>query len=117
MRAGMPVQRALNRTSADLWAEIAAAADVDFGYHQNGWLRLFTSGEGLAAAAEEVAQAASLGVDGEVLDAGRVRELVIGKVDGDDVSPGSPWRDRLFAAGFAAGYRGMALRAGTTRDR
>jgi D-amino-acid dehydrogenase len=81
MRAGMPVQRALNRTSADLWAEIAAAADVDFGYHQNGWLRLFTSGEGLAAAAEEVAQAASLGVDGEVLDAGRVRELVPGATD------------------------------------
>jgi len=27
------------------------------------------------------------------------------------VSPTSRWRDRLAAGGFAAGYRGMALRA------
>jgi D-amino-acid dehydrogenase len=78
MRAAMPVQRALNRTSADLWAQIAAASGMDFGYHQNGWLRLFTTAEGLAAGAEEVAQATPFGVACEVLDGGRVRELVPG---------------------------------------
>jgi hypothetical protein len=31
-------------------------------------------------------------------------------VDGEPVSPASRWRDRLAAGGFAAGYRGMALR-------
>ncbi len=41
---------------------------------------------------------------------GRLRELVLAKVDGAGVEPGSPWRDRLLAAGFSAGYRGLALR-------
>ena len=48
---------------------------------------------------------------------GRVRELVIAKVDGEPVA-GSPARDALIAAGFVAGYRGYALRAAaTTTDR
>ena len=42
---------------------------------------------------------------------GRLRELVISRVDGEPVSPASRWRDRLAAGGFAAGYRGMALRS------
>jgi ATP-dependent Lhr-like helicase len=41
---------------------------------------------------------------------GRLRELVVSRVDGEPVSPASRWRDRLAAGGFAAGYRGMALR-------
>ena len=49
-----------------------------------------------------------------VLD-GRVRELVIGRVDGEPVGPAGPWRDRLLAAGFVSGYRGMALRPTTGR--
>ena len=42
---------------------------------------------------------------------GRLRELVVSRVDGEPVGPASPWRDRLAAAGFVAGYRGMALRS------
>ncbi len=41
---------------------------------------------------------------------GRLRELVVTRVDGEPPGPASPWRDRLVAAGFVAGYRGMALR-------
>ena len=44
---------------------------------------------------------------------GRVRELVVSRVDGDPVGPTGAWRDRLVAAGFVAGYRGMALRPAT----
>jgi ATP-dependent Lhr-like helicase len=41
---------------------------------------------------------------------GRMRELVISKVDGESIA-GSLWRQRLIDAGFVAGYRGLALRA------
>jgi ATP-dependent helicase Lhr and Lhr-like helicase len=41
---------------------------------------------------------------------GRLRELVIRKVDGMPVGE-SPWRATLLEAGFAAGYRGLTLRA------
>ena len=41
---------------------------------------------------------------------GRTRELVIRKVDGEDVAA-SPFRPQLLDAGFVAGYRGLALRA------
>ena len=44
---------------------------------------------------------------------GRIRELVIRKVDGEDVA-GSPFRERLLEAGFVAGYRGLVLRAART---
>jgi hypothetical protein len=40
---------------------------------------------------------------------GRFRELVIRKVDGDDVAV-SPYRSVLLDAGFVAGYRGLVLR-------
>ncbi|MFL5718886.1 MAG: hypothetical protein ACJ778_00235, partial [Chloroflexota bacterium] len=40
---------------------------------------------------------------------GRTRELVIRKVDGEDVAT-SPFRALLLEAGFVAGYRGLALR-------
>ncbi|HET9436340.1 MAG TPA: DEAD/DEAH box helicase [Candidatus Limnocylindrales bacterium] len=44
-----------------------------------------------------------------LVDDRRIRELVITKVDGQPVGE-SPFRDRLVIAGFAAGYRGLALR-------
>jgi ATP-dependent Lhr-like helicase len=40
---------------------------------------------------------------------GRLRELVVRKVDGDDVAA-SPFRPILLDAGFVAGYRGLVLR-------
>ena len=46
---------------------------------------------------------------GRLVADGRLRELVIRKVDGDDVSA-SPRRQTLIDAGFAAGYRGLTLR-------
>ena len=41
---------------------------------------------------------------------GRLRELVIGKVDGEPVAT-SRFGDALLAAGFVTGYRGYALRS------
>jgi ATP-dependent Lhr-like helicase len=44
---------------------------------------------------------------------GRARELVVARVDGLPIGE-STARDALIAAGFAPGYRGLALRAGAT---
>jgi ATP-dependent Lhr-like helicase len=44
-----------------------------------------------------------------LVDDGRVRELEDTKVDGEPIGA-SPVRDRLVAAGFAPGYRGLVLR-------
>jgi ATP-dependent Lhr-like helicase len=44
-----------------------------------------------------------------LLSDGRTRELVIRKVDGEEVAA-SPFRPLLLDAGFVAGYRGLALR-------
>ena len=46
-----------------------------------------------------------------LVDDGRLRELVVTRVDGDPVSA-SRWRPILEGAGFLAGYRGLALRPG-----
>ena len=53
--------------------------------------------------------ALALGALGDLVADGRVRELVIGKIDGEPVGT-SAFRDDLLAAGFVAGYRGYALR-------
>jgi ATP-dependent Lhr-like helicase len=47
---------------------------------------------------------------GTLVADGRVRELVIAKVDGLPIA-GSAWRERLLEAGFVPGYRGLALRS------
>ena len=63
----------------------------------------------LAPAADpEVALAAAAALRQLVVD-GRLKELVVKKVDGEDVAA-SPFRERLLAAGFAPGYRGLVLR-------
>ncbi len=46
---------------------------------------------------------------GALVEDGRLRELVITKVDGGPIAE-SAFRDRLLAAGFVAGYRGLVLR-------
>jgi len=48
---------------------------------------------------------------GGLLADGRVRDLVIRRVDGDDVGA-APFRTILLDAGFVAGYRGLVLRPG-----
>jgi ATP-dependent Lhr-like helicase len=63
----------------------------------------------LSAADEpDVADAAFTGL-GTLVRGGRLRELIIRKVDGVAVAE-SPWRDRLLASGFTPGYRGLTLR-------
>ena len=61
-----------------------------------------------AADDPEVALSALRGLT-SLVRGGRIRELVIRKVDGLPIGE-SPWRDRLLEAGFAAGYRGLTLR-------
>ena len=61
-----------------------------------------------AADDPDVAETAARALGALVAD-GRVRELVITKVDGGPVAE-SAFRDRLLAAGFVAGYRGLVLR-------
>ncbi len=56
----------------------------------------------------DVAVTAARALDVLVAD-GRIRELVITKVDGEPVGS-APVRDRLIAAGFVPGYRGLVLR-------
>jgi ATP-dependent Lhr-like helicase len=58
----------------------------------------------------EVAEAALRSLHA-LVDDRRIRELVITKVDGAPVGE-SPLRERLVAAGFSAGYRGLVLRPG-----
>jgi ATP-dependent Lhr-like helicase len=62
-----------------------------------------------AADDPEVGVVAARALAGLVAD-GRVRELVIRKVDGEAVGV-SPFRRVLLDAGFAAGYRGLVLRS------
>jgi ATP-dependent Lhr-like helicase len=58
-----------------------------------------------------VAEAATAALR-ELLAEGRLRELVIGKVDGEPVGH-SKWRQTLLDGGFSEGYRGLVMR----RDR
>ena len=58
----------------------------------------------------EIAAAAVPALRALLVD-GRVRELVVGRVDGLPVAE-SPYRAALTAAGFVPGYRGLVLRPG-----
>ena len=61
-----------------------------------------------AADDDEIADAALGALRALVADR-RIRELVVTKIDGGPVGE-SPFRERLLAAGFSAGYRGLVLR-------
>ena len=63
----------------------------------------------LRPAADPETAVAAAGALRVLLD-GRLKELVIKKVDGEPVTD-SPFRERLLAAGFVPGYRGLVLRA------
>ena len=64
----------------------------------------------LPAADDSTVAAAAIRALGTLVTTGRSRELVIRKVDGEDVAA-SPFRPVLIGAGFVAGYRGLTLRA------
>jgi ATP-dependent Lhr-like helicase len=75
-----------------------------------------TSIQVLPAAGDPDALAAALRALADLVADGRVRELVIGKVDGEPVAT-SLHREALLAAGFVQGYRGYALRASAAAER
>ena len=64
----------------------------------------------LPASDDPAVMDAALRAVGALVADGRVRELVISRVDGEPVVT-SPRRSALLAAGFAAGYRGLVLRS------
>ncbi len=63
----------------------------------------------LPAADEPEVAALALASLGSLVEDGRYRELAIERIDGEPVAA-SAWRDRLLAAGFVRGYRGLVLR-------
>jgi ATP-dependent Lhr-like helicase len=67
-------------------------------------LQAFPAADDPAVAAAALAALRTLVTDG------RVRELVVTRVDGQPIGS-SPWRERLQAAGFTPGYRGLVLRS------
>jgi ATP-dependent Lhr-like helicase len=70
-------------------------------------------GKGLAtfpAADDPSVAIPALAALGGLLGEGRLRELVLSRVDGSPLGPEHPWRSRLVDAGFVPGYRGLALR-------
>ena len=70
-------------------------------------------GKGLAtfpAADDPERSGLALAALGGLLGEGRVRELVLARVDGAPLGQEHPWQARLAEAGFVRGYRGMALR-------
>ncbi len=70
----------------------------------------------LPAAGDADALALALRSLADLVADGRVRELVIGKVDGEPVGL-SGHRDALLGAGFVQGYRGYALRSAGLGER
>jgi ATP-dependent Lhr-like helicase len=98
-----PLQRAAGAYVA--MVEGAAALYLERGGHS---LQMLPAAENVETAA------AALGSLHDLVEDGRVRELVVIRVDGEAVAA-SPWRATLEAAGFVAGYRGMVLRAGGRR--
>ena len=71
-----------------------------------------TSIQTLPASDDPAALAPALASLRDLVADGRVRELVIARIDGEPVA-GSPLREALMGVGFVAGYRGYALRAAT----
>ena len=78
----MPVQRALLRRSADLWAELAALPGVEFGYERRGWLWTYRDQAAWEAGRAEAAEAGRYGAVWQAWDGERVREAVPGLAPG-----------------------------------
>ena len=62
------------------------------------------------AADESMVAGLALRASGTLVADGRMRELLVARVDGQPVGE-SAWRPALLEAGFVPGYRGLALRA------
>ena len=100
-----PFQRA-----AGAYVLLVDGAPVVYVDRGGGSIQTFPAGDD-----DEVLRSALQGLGALVAD-NRVRELVIGKVDGEPISS-SPRRQVLLDAGFLPGYRGLVLRAPTLARR
>ncbi len=75
MRRAIPVQLALGRRSAELFAELHSEHDLDDdGYEQRGRLFLYRTPAGLAHGQEELALSQEYGVEGQQLSADEARK-------------------------------------------
>jgi len=110
-RAHAPVLHELSEVSADLHDELAAAGDgaATWRYRRNGWLFVYETAAGLAAAETAAAETRGLGVRIDVLSAAEVRERAPqvrpGSVVGGALTPDDGHMDP------AAFTRAMAARA------
>jgi D-amino-acid dehydrogenase len=75
MRQSIPILLALGQGSFDLFDELFAEEDVDFGYERKGRLLLFTSENSFERWAADVALVREFGVDLSLLDADGVRRI------------------------------------------
>jgi ATP-dependent helicase Lhr and Lhr-like helicase len=103
-RRGEDDRRPLQRAAGAYVAIVDGAAAV---YLERGGHSL----QALAPADDPAVAAAALAAFRDLVEGGRVRELVISRVDGEPVAA-SRWRPALEAAGFVPGYRGHVLRPG-----
>jgi ATP-dependent helicase Lhr and Lhr-like helicase len=101
-RRGEADRRPLQRAAGAYVILVDGAAAL---YLERGGRSLQT----LPVADDEATVAAAFGALHGLVDDGRLRELVIGRVDGEPVSE-SRWRPHLQEAGFVPGYRGYVLR-------
>ena len=99
--AALPWPANAGRPARAAGAYVVLADGVPAAYLERGGRTLLTFSDG--AASDWPDAIASLVKDG------RIRRIEITRIDGEPVS-GSPFADRLRAAGFADGYRGLTLR-------
>jgi ATP-dependent Lhr-like helicase len=103
-RRGETDRRPLQRAAGAYVVLVDGAAAL---YLERGGHSLQT----LPAADDPATAVAALGALHALVEDGRLRELVVTRVDGESVSA-SKWRPILEGAGFVAGYRGLVLRPG-----
>jgi ATP-dependent Lhr-like helicase len=108
-RASRDDRRPLQRATGAYVALVGGEAVL---YLERGGRSLLS----LPAAADPEAARTALAVLAELVESGRVRELVLKRVDGVAIA-GSPWRAALEEAGFVPGYRGHVLRPGAPAGR
>ncbi|MGZ8605369.1 MAG: hypothetical protein ACXWX9_11530, partial [Actinomycetota bacterium] len=100
--AALPWPANAGRPARAAGAYVVLADGVPAAYLERGGRTLLTFSDG--AGSDWPDAIASLVKDG------RIRRIEITRIDGEPVS-GSPFADRLRAAGLADGYRGLTLRS------
>ena len=101
-RRGEADRRPLQRAAGAYVVIVDGAAAL---YLERGGSTLQT----LAPADDPGVAATAIRALGALVADGRLRELVIRKVDGQPIAE-SPWREALLTASFRPGYRGLTLR-------